>query len=72
MEKTHVETPLEVVAAITAAIAAYLDAPLDSFVLTSVQAEPAPAPARTLGSVWAKAGVLETHLARRQFGIRTR
>lgn len=70
MEKTHVDVPLEIVAAITAAIASYLDQPLDSFTIRSVQ--PEPAPARPLQSVWAKAGVLENHLARRQFGLRSR
>lgn len=69
MEHTQANVPLEVVAAITAAIAVYLDKPLDQFVLKSVTPEGAGAP---LQSVWAKAGVLEAHLARRQFGIRSR
>jgi hypothetical protein len=54
-----------------AAVAAYLDQPLENFTIKSVTPEPAAA-GRTVGSVWAKAGVLEAHLARRQFGIRSR
>lgn len=69
MEATQSNLPLEVVAAITAAVAVYLDKPVDQFVITNVTAERAGAP---LQSVWAKAGLLETHLARRQFGIRSR
>lgn len=69
MEQTQAQLPLEIVAAITATIAAYLDQPADSFVLKSVAPEVA---GRPLQSVWAKAGVLESHLARRQFGIRNR
>lgn len=69
MEQTQANLPLEVVAAITAAIAVYLDKPLDQFVLKSVTPEGVVAP---LQSVWAKAGVLEAQLGRRQFGIRSR
>ncbi|HWI61193.1 MAG TPA: hypothetical protein VNT75_05135 [Symbiobacteriaceae bacterium] len=69
MEQTQANLPLEIIAAITAAVAVYLDKPVDQFVLRSVSAEGAGAP---LQSVWAKAGVLESHLARRQFGIRSR
>jgi len=70
MEQEQVNLPVETVAAITAALAAYLDQPASDFVITRVTAE-APA-GRGLGSVWAKAGVLESHLARRQFGLRSR
>ncbi|HYG57911.1 MAG TPA: hypothetical protein VD902_07575 [Symbiobacteriaceae bacterium] len=69
MEQMQAQIPLEVIAAITAAIATVLDQPADSFVLRSV--EPVGA-GRPLQSVWAKAGVLESHLARRQFGVRGR
>lgn len=70
MEQTQANLPLEIVAAITAAVAAYLDKPVDQFVLKSVApAGAGPAPAV---SGWAKVGVLEAHLARRQFGIRSR
>ncbi|HEY3365817.1 MAG TPA: hypothetical protein VGK74_12240 [Symbiobacteriaceae bacterium] len=61
--------PLEIVAAITATLAAVLDLPVDSFAVTRIQAEPASGPRPSL---WGKAGVLESHLVRRQFGIRTR
>jgi hypothetical protein len=71
MEQTQVQLPLETIAAIMAAVAAYLDQPLENFTIKSVTPEPAAA-GRTVGSVWAKAGVLEAHLARRQFGIRSR
>jgi len=69
VEHSQVSLPLEVVAAITAAIACYLDKPLDQFVLKSVTPEGAGAP---LQSIWAKAGVLDAHLSRRQFGFRSR
>lgn len=69
MEQTQANLPLEIVAAITAAVAVYLDKPLDQFVLKSVTPVGAGAP---MQSVWAKAGLLESHLARRQFGIRSR
>lgn len=61
--------PLEVVAAITAAISAVLDH--GEFVVTSIQPAAVPA-AQGAPTVWAKAGVLESHLSRRQFGFRTR
>lgn len=61
--------PLEIVAAITAALSAVLDQPVGSFVVKSIQPEPAPVRPT---SGWAKAGLIETHLARRQFGIRSR
>lgn len=69
MEQTQANLPVETIAVIIAAVAAYLDQPLENVVLKSVTPEPA---AAGVGSVWAKAGVLEAHLARRQFGIRTR
>lgn len=69
MEHSQVGLPLEVIAAITAAVAVYLDKPVDQFVLKSVTPE---GPRMPLQSVWAKAGVLDAHLTRRQFGFRTR
>ena len=66
--------PLEIVAGITAALSVVLDQPVGSFIVKSIQAEPAgaaQAPARPASS-WGKAGLVETHLARRQFGIRSR
>jgi hypothetical protein len=69
LEQTQASLPLEIVAAITAAVAVYLDKPLDQFVLKSVTPVGAGAP---VASVWAKAGVLESHLARRSFGFRSR
>lgn len=71
MNQEQSTVPMQTVAAITAALAVVLDRPLGSFVVTSIQPEPAARPAAA-PSVWAKAGVLESHLARRQFGIRTR
>lgn len=63
---------LEVVAAITAALSVVLDKPAGAFRVTSVVPEqPAPAPAPS-PSMWAKAGVFESHLARRGFGVRSR
>jgi hypothetical protein len=71
MVQTEVQLPLETVAAIMAAVAAYLDQPLENFVIRRVTPEPA-AQGLAPQSVWAKAGVLEAHLTRRQFGLRTR
>jgi hypothetical protein len=69
MNAAQTSLPLEIVAAITAALAVVLDRPVGSFVVKSIQPEhPDVRPA----SMWAKAGLLESHLARRQFGIRTR
>lgn len=69
MSTAQTGIPLEIVAAVTAVVAAVLDQPVGSFAITSIQPESVAAP---VPSVWAKAGLLETHLARRQFGIRTR
>jgi hypothetical protein len=69
MEQTQANLPLEIVAAITAALAVYLDKPLDQFVVKSVTPATFLAP---VPSLWNKSGVLEAHLARRQFGIRSR
>lgn len=63
-------TPLEVVAAITAALSAVLDQPVGSFVVTSIQ--PVAQPMGPAPSAWGKIGLLESHLARRQFGLRSR
>lgn len=57
---------LETIAAITAAVAAAMDQPVGSFVITGIQ--PVAAPAAQSG--WAQAGLLERHLAMRQFGQR--
>jgi len=62
--------PVELVAVITAAIAAVLDRPVGSFRVTSIQ--PQSAAQAAPASAWGKAGLLENHLARRQFGVRTR
>lgn len=61
---------IEVVAAITAALSAVMDQPVGSFIVTRIEAERADS--RHAPSVWSKAGLLESHLARRQFGIRSR
>jgi len=58
--------PLEIVAAITAALAVVLDQPVGSFAITSIQPQVQPS------SSWAKVGLIESHLARGQFGLRTR
>jgi hypothetical protein len=63
--------PLEIVAGITAALSVVLDQPVGSFIVKSIQAETASAAVRPASS-WGKAGLIETHLARRQFGIRSR
>lgn len=62
--------PIERLAAITAALAVVLDQPIGSFVVKSVEMVPSARPQP--GGVWAKAGLLESHFARRQFGIRGR
>jgi hypothetical protein len=65
--------PLEIVAGITAALSVLLDQPVGSFIVTSIQPEAAPAQAAARpASSWAKAGLIETHLGRRQFGVRSR
>jgi len=74
------QLPAEIVAVITAAISAAMDQPVGSFAIRSI--EPAapgwgsapgavgagPSPA----SGWAKAGLVQAHLTRAQFGGRTR
>lgn len=62
--------PVEVVAVITAAIAAVIDQPVGSFAIRSIQ--PVGAPARAGTGAWAKAGLIEAHLSRAQFGNRGR
>lgn len=62
--------PAELVAVITAAIAAVMDQPVGSFAIRSI--EPAAAPVRASASAWAKAGLIEAHLSRAQFGSRGR
>jgi hypothetical protein len=62
--------PLEIVAAITAAIAVVLEQPLGSFAITRI--EPHVQPQVRPPSAWAKVGLIESHLARGQFGLRTR
>lgn len=68
MEANQATIPVELVAVITAALAAVLDQPIGSFAVTSIQ----PQGGATAPSAWGKAGVLESHFARRQFGLRTR
>jgi len=58
--------PLEIVAAITAAISVLLEQPLGNFKITSIQPHTLPQ------SAWAKVGLIESHLARGQFGHRSR
>jgi len=57
---------LETIAAITAAVAAAMDQPVGSFVITGIQ----PVTAAAAQSGWVQAGLLERHLAMRQFGQR--
>lgn len=71
MNVANAGVPLEVVAAITAALAAVMDRPVGSFVVTKINPEERPG-TTAAPSVWSKAGVMESHLARRQFGFRTR
>lgn len=62
--------PLEVVAAITAAVAAVLETSPDRLAIRSIAPERGPAvPAP---STWAVAGRLEQHLTRRQAVMRPR
>lgn len=70
MSQDQAKVPVEVVAAITAAIAAVIDQPVGSFAITNIQPAAAPAPAAT--SAWAKAGLIQSHLARAAFGSRVR
>lgn len=71
MEANQAAIPVELVAVITAALAAVLDRPVGSFVVTSIQPQGG-VPALAAPSAWGKAGVLESHFTRRQFGLRTR
>jgi hypothetical protein len=71
MHQPQTNIPLEVVAAITAALSAMLDQPVGSFVVSAIQRADMPATDMP-ASLWAKAGLLESHLARRQFGFRNR
>lgn len=68
--QTQAPIPLETIAAITAALSVVLDQPAGSFVVRSI--ERAAGPAGAAPGAWAKAGLLESHLARRQFGLRNR
>lgn len=78
MNASNAGVPLEIVAAITAAIAAVLERPVGSFVVTAIRPEAQGAPVHSAqaapvgAAAWSKAGVLESHLLRRQFGIRSR
>ncbi len=66
------QLPAEVVAVITSAISAAMDQPVGSFAIRSIE------PAATAwgngpaASGWAKAGVVQAHLTRAQFGARIR
>ncbi len=76
------QLPAELVAVITAAISAAMDQPVGSFAIRSIErAGPAgagafaaagPVGAAPAASGWAKAGVVQAHLTRAQFGGRTR
>jgi len=70
MELQQAKVPVEIVAAITAAIAAVIDQPVGSFAITNIQ--PAAQPALVPTSAWAKAGLIQSHLSRTQFGNRSR
>ncbi|MFZ5828004.1 MAG: hypothetical protein ACOY94_27170 [Bacillota bacterium] len=70
MNQEQTRVPVEVVAAITAAIAAVIDQPVGSFAITNIQPVQQPAPA--MPSAWAKAGLIQSHLARAAFGSRSR
>lgn len=74
MNHTSTSVSPEVVAAITAALSVVMDQPVGQFAITSIQPE---GPAQGFGafapvSGWARAGMLESHLSRRQFGFRSR
>lgn len=74
MNHTSTSVSPEVVAAITAALSVVLDQPVGQFAITGIQPEGA-APGFSVPvpvSGWARAGVLECHLSRRQFGFRSR
>lgn len=70
MNQEQAKVPVEIIAAITAAIAAVIDQPVGSFAITNIQ--PAQAPALAPTSAWAKAGLIQSHLARAGFGSRSR
>ncbi len=70
MELQQAKVPVEIIAAITAAIAAVIDQPVGSFAITNIQ--PAMQPGLAPGSAWAKAGLIQSHLSRAQFGNRSR
>jgi|GEM_PF-2100655 len=87
MAQERAQVPVEIVAVITAAISAALDQPLGTFAIRSIAPEapvngapgcspagvPGPgAAALAAASGWARAGVVQAHLARVQFGGRTR
>lgn len=72
MNQEVAKVPMEVIAAITAAIAAVIDQPVGSFVLTNIQPEQGPVPALAPTSAWAKAGLIQNHLSRAAFGNRGR
>lgn len=69
-QEEQARLPVELVAVITAAISAAIDQPVGSFAIRSIQ--PVGAPARSSGSAWAKAGLIEAHLSRSQFASRGR
>lgn len=70
MNQEQSRVPVEVVAAITAAIAAVIDQPVGSFAITNIQPVQQPVPVST--NLWAKAGLIQSHLARAAFGTRSR
>lgn len=70
MNHEQAKVPVEVVAAITAAIAAVIDQPVGNFAITNIQ--PVQQPALAGGGAWAKAGLIQTHLSRAAFGNRHR
>lgn len=73
MNEPQSSVSLETVAAITAALAAAMDQPVGSFVITGIQPVAPVMPGLPVApSGWAQAGILESHLSRRQFGLRSR
>jgi hypothetical protein len=70
MQATQSSVSMETLVAITAAVAVVLDRPIGSFTVKSIEQEAAVR--ETPPSVWAKAGILESHFGRGQFGLRTR
>lgn len=74
MSQQQPPIPVEVVAAITAAVAAVIDQPVGNFAIRSIEPVQAAQVGRpqAIPSAWAKAGLIQSHLARAAFGNRNR